>query len=409
MAYSAHTKRNQIVPNCLAGDAARYSPNKEVMLGTVLEKARPISVGLAVFVLSCSSRESDSSGGSSTGGSSGGESGGTSAGGVAGSGGGPTGGSLGSGGSSAEGGNAGAATGAVAGLSSGGSASAGEAGRASGGNAGGGAASGAAGAGTSAAAGAGGAAGTGGASPTTGCGKSTWPASDRYTIDVSGTAREYILKIPAGYDPNRPYRLFFGWHWRGGSADNVAGGGGPGGGGYYGLDSRAAGSAIFVAPEGIDMGWANTGGRDIAFLRAMLTRLESELCIDQNRIFSTGFSYGGMMSLAVGCAMGDVFRAIAPMSGALYSGCENGDHPIAFWGSHGDADTVVPLENGRTGRDEFVERNHCQAQTTPTTPSPCVTYQGCDAGYPVTWCEFSGGHMQPSFSGQALWDFFSQF
>jgi poly(3-hydroxybutyrate) depolymerase len=220
--------------------------------------------------------------------------------------------------------------------------------------------------------------------------------------------REYILDVPTGYDSNHPYRLIFGWHWRGGSADNVAMGQ-LGGGAYYGLETRSNGSAIFVAPEGLDQGWANTGGRDIQFLEAMLARFRSELCIDENRIFSTGFSYGGMMSLAVGCAMGDVFRAIAPMSGAIYSGCEDGTDPVAFWGAHGDNDTVVPLSNGEAGRDEFLQRNGCDTQTTPVDPSPCVTYQGCEAGYPVTWCEFSGGHMAPSFSGQALWDFFSQF
>jgi hypothetical protein len=45
----------------------------------------------------------------------------------------------------------------------------------------------------------------------------------------------------------------------------------------------------------------------------------------------------------------------------------------------------------------------------PTDPSPCVAYQGCDDGYPVTWCEFAGGHSPPSFASAAIWDFFSQF
>ena len=135
----------------------------------------------------------------------------------------------------------------------------------------------------------------------------------------------------------------------------------------------------------------------------------SELCIDESRIFSTGFSYGGMMSFAVGCARGDVFRAIAPMSGALYSGCENGDAPVAVWGAHGDNDDVVPLADGQAGLQEFLDRNGCGTATTPTEPSPCVTYEGCTAGVPVTWCEFSGGHSPPSFSAEAIWAFFSQF
>ncbi len=245
-----------------------------------------------------------------------------------------------------------------------------------------------------------------GPAPSAGCGSTAPVDGGRFTIDVDGATREYILALPDDYDANRPYRLIFGWHPRGGSADSVANGFG---GGYYGLEQRANGSAIFVSAEGIDEGWANTGGRDIALLRAMLDRFESELCIDENRIFSTGFSYGGMMSFAIGCAMGDVFRAIAPMSGALYSGCEDGDNSVAVWASHGDADDVVPIDNGERARDVFLERNHCQAASTAVEPGSCVSYDGCDAGYPVVWCEFSGDHALPTGFGESIWQFFSQF
>jgi polyhydroxybutyrate depolymerase len=262
-----------------------------------------------------------------------------------------------------------------------------------------------------------GAGGSGGARPTAGCGKAP-PASNRYSVDVAGTMREYILTLPENYDLNQAHRLIFGWHPRGGSAQMVAGSGRSG---YYGLQNLAAGSAIFVAPEGIDQGWANTGGRDIAFLRAMLDRFRAELCIDDNRIFSTGFSYGGMMSFAVGCAMGGVFRAIAPMAGALYSGCVDGTEPMAVLGFHGVNDNVVPIANGRQGRDVFIERNQCTQETMPVTPSwcdglqqgnqpcSCVSYQGCAAGYPVIWCEFNGTHTPAPNSAATIWSFFSQF
>ncbi|HMF44153.1 MAG TPA: prolyl oligopeptidase family serine peptidase [Polyangia bacterium] len=252
--------------------------------------------------------------------------------------------------------------------------------------------------------------GTGGASPSTGCGTSTTLQSGRASIDVSGTSREYILALPSNYDASHAYRLIFGFHWSGGVAMDVANGtiiGGP----YYGLQSRSAGSAIFVAPEGLNMGWANTGGGDIAFVKAMLAFFEANLCIDQSRIFSTGFSYGGMMSDEIGTEMGDVFRAIAPMSDACYSGgCKaSNNHPIAVWMAHGDSDTVVPIADGMTALNKFLTKNGCGTQTTPVNPSPCVQYQGCMAGYPVTWCEFSGGHMPWSPAPDAVWAFFSQF
>jgi poly(3-hydroxybutyrate) depolymerase len=244
---------------------------------------------------------------------------------------------------------------------------------------------------------------SGAASP--GCGAPP-PESGRTTIDVDGTEREYILALPADYDPDHAYRLVFAWHWLSGVADDVASGaftGGP----YYGLEALADGSAIFVAPEGIDNGWANPQGRDVEFARAMVERLQNELCIDAERIFSTGFSYGGMMSNAVGCALADTFRAIAPLSGSLWSGCEPGDLPIAVWGAHGIDDDVVEIAAGRMARDEFLARNGCGGDTVPD--GPCAAYQGCDTDYPVVWCEWDGGHAPPDFAPERTWAFFAAF
>src|SRR5207248_283224 len=107
-------------------------------------------------------------------------------------------------------------------------------------------------------------------------------------------------------------------------------------------------------------------GRDIAFARSMVTFLESNLCIDTGRIFATGFSFGGMMSDAIGCDMADVFRAIAPMSGALYSGCNRSTpQPIAVWMAHGTSDNVVPIADARAALDVFLQKNGCSTQTTP--------------------------------------------
>lgn len=78
-------------------------------------------------------------------------------------------------------------------------------------------------------------------------------------------------------------------------------------------------------------------------------------------------------------------------------------------GSHGLSDTVVPIADGRAGRDKILQQNHCGTTTTPVDPSPCVAYQGCDDGYPVTWCEWDGPHGIPSFGSSAIAAFFKQF
>jgi polyhydroxybutyrate depolymerase len=257
--------------------------------------------------------------------------------------------------------------------------------------------------------------------PSAGCGKTTTLMNGRASIDVGGKMREYILAVPTGYDSKRPYRLVFGWHPLGGSASQVANGG------YYGLKSKAD-QLILVAPEGLpynngsSLGWGNTNGGDIAFLQAMLDRFRTELCVDEARIFSTGFSFGGMMSNAAGCSPTSMMRAIAPMAGnSMVSGCLAGDRSVAMMGFHGDHDGVVNISGGRTARDVFVKRNGCSNETTPVAggwceglaanykPCSCVSYNGCKAGYPVIWCEYNADHMPAPSSGTTLWDFFSQF
>jgi poly(3-hydroxybutyrate) depolymerase len=230
------------------------------------------------------------------------------------------------------------------------------------------------------------------------------------SIEVQATTRDFIVKLPASYDPNHPHPLVLGFHPNSSSAGDVAGA--PLLGGYYGLEDLASADGVdvvFIAPEGIDGGWANTGGRDVAFVEQMLDALAAELCIDESRIFSVGFSYGAIMSYSLACAMGDRIRAIAAMSGGLLGGCVDGDVPVAVWSSHGTSDQTLSLSSGEAARDEFVVRNGCGSQTMATTPSPCVSHQGCDPGYPVTWCEFNGDHVTPSWAPQAIWDFFLQF
>jgi polyhydroxybutyrate depolymerase len=246
-----------------------------------------------------------------------------------------------------------------------------------------------------------------------GCGASEPLTSGRYTIDVDGSEREYVLDVPGGYDTYRPYRLIFTLHWVSVGADAVVtgepgeyGGLGP----YYGLQALADDSAIFVSPQGLDNGWYNENDVEVDFVRALIEHFNDNLCIDQDRIFSTGFSYGGMMSIALGCEMGDVFRAIAPMSGSRTSGCNlDKTDRVAFWGAHGASDVDVTPAEGRSARDVFVQRDHCDQETTAVDPSPCASYDGCDAGYPVTWCEFDDDHYQWSEAPAAMWQFFSQF
>jgi len=265
-------------------------------------------------------------------------------------------------------------------------------------------------------------AGTGGAGggpgmASMGCGNASPPADGTQTIDVDGTEREFIVALPDDYDASMPYKLVFAWHGLGGMASQIATG--FGGGGFYGLENRAMGSTIFVAGQGLDTsnsvgsgpGWDNMGGRDVAFTAAMLEWLRSSYCIDNDRIFSVGMSYGGIMSNTVGCALGDDFRAIAPIAGmgpSAFGGGGACTGQVAAWIAHGNMDNVVSFSSGEGSRDHWLEANHCDSTNMPSGDN-CVAYDGCDDGMPVVWCEFSGGHTVPSFASEEIWAFFSQF
>ncbi|WP_371666929.1 cellulose binding domain-containing protein [Streptomyces sp. NBC_00289] len=272
------------------------------------------------------------------------------------------------------------------------------------------------------------AASVGTAAPSPGCGKIPALTSGTHTIQSGGKIRDFILRIPDGYDHNRPYRLVFGFHWLGGTSTDVATGRTveTGTWAYYGLQRLANNSAIFVAPQGLDNGWANAGGEDVTFVDDMLRRIETDLCVDTTQRFALGFSYGAAMSYALACSRATVFRAVAVQSGGQLSGCSGGTQPIAYLGVHGLRDNVLMISGGRTLRDRFVRNNGCAGQNPPEPAQGSLThritaYSGCSAGHPVVWAAFDEGHIAAPQDGAAgdsgsrtwlpaeVWKFFTQF
>jgi hypothetical protein len=181
-------------------------------------------------------------------------------------------------------------------------------------------------------------------------------------------------------------------------------------------------SAIFVAPEGLNNGWSNSGGEDVVFTDDMVRTIQDALCVDTTQLFSLGFSFGGGMSFALACARSNVFRAVAIYSGGVISGCSGGTQPIAYLQAHGLSDNVLSISGGRAMRDRFVRNNGCTAASPPEPAQGSGThtefhFSGCSAGHPVVWYAFDGGHTPtPRDTGsnaawlpQETWTFFTQF
>ncbi len=239
---------------------------------------------------------------------------------------------------------------------------------------------------------------------TPGCGKAPTLRNGKLTIQSGGKSRSFILSIPDNYDNTKQYRLVFGFHWYGGTAEQVAGGGSDGDVyAHYGLRRLANNTTIFVAPQGLNNGWANPGGEDVRFVDDMISRIGGDLCVDTTQVFALGFSYGAGMSVALACARPAVFRAIVSIAGGEISGCAGGTTPVAFMGIHGLGDNIA---GGRALRDKWVRTNGCTPQNAPEPTRGSNThittyYSGCKAGYPVVWAPFDGGHQQGPVDGCA--------
>ena len=276
--------------------------------------------------------------------------------------------------------------------------------------------------------------------PSPGCGTtpnlvSSTSTSTPLNLTVNGKQRSFFVKLPDNYNATNPYRLILTLHALGGNASQVI----AGVGGYlpwYGLPPLLPSSptsdagAVFVAPNGLNQGWANQGGEDVEFIRQVIRVVESDLCIDANRRFSTGFSYGGGMSYALSCALGSELRAVATLSGnPQISGCAgNGTDPVAFYVQHGVSDAVLPISGARQMRDRYLKNNNCtgprgggQEVEEPRQNSGGgyvkTIYGGCAPDKPVWYVAFDGPHTPtPRVQGanetwvpRETWEFFEQF
>ncbi len=278
---------------------------------------------------------------------------------------------------------------------------------------------------------------------------SALPTSTRLTIMSGGTSRDYIIDIPADYDPAHPYRLIFSWHQAYGSANGNATGQYPAFNGpnfdaenyaYFGLHREATAAnepAIFVAPQGIgNFPWDYN--RDVAVFDAVLARVNENLCIDESRVFTTGFSFGAMMSHALSLGRASKLRGAVTMAPANYNFTQPTNEPatLAYFGITGMSDGTCKWVNSDGAKEggkycvlQHAEDNGCavpgniQTATNGSKDHVCYEFEGCDEGYPVKVCTFDGAHTPSSvndgnFSGDdglnafippLAWEFISQF
>jgi polyhydroxybutyrate depolymerase len=121
---------------------------------------------------------------------------------------------------------------------------------------------------------------------------------------------------------------------------------------------------IAVYPDGVLDGWdafgstdswgRHPGADDVAFISAVIDRLEATDLVDPDRVYVTGLSRGGMMTYRLGCELSDRVAAIAPVAGNMATSTGsadvpcNLDRPVSVLAIHGTADGTIPIDGGKT-------------------------------------------------------------
>ena len=112
------------------------------------------------------------------------------------------------------------------------------------------------------------------------------------------------------------------------------------------------------SPRPVERQWADGRGTtkasrdgvdDVAFIAALIDRVEKDYSIDPTRIYATGISNGGFMAYRLACELSDRIAAIAPVAATMPTAeapsCKP-TRPLAVLDIHGTDDPLVPYTGG---------------------------------------------------------------
>lgn len=262
------------------------------------------------------------------------------------------------------------------------------------------------------------------------------------TMTHDGKTREYILYVPQSYDGAVEFPLVINLHGYTSNMNQQL---------LYGDFRKIADTAnfILVVPNGLVDGSGNqhwnffqpNGEDDLGFLSALIDELSTNYTVNTNRVYSTGMSNGGYMSIHLACNLSHKITAVASVTGTMnpyaMSSCSP-NRPVPTMLIHGTNDPTVPYNGTATSASVPSVIAHWVAQTN-ANPTPVVTnvpdisttdgctaehhlYTGGSNGASVELFKIiDGGHTWPGApvnvgvtnqdidASTEIWRFFSQF
>lgn len=253
------------------------------------------------------------------------------------------------------------------------------------------------------------------------------------TLKHDGVERAYRVYLPNNYKISTPTPMVLALHGGGGTGANFE-------------DDVSAGTLtaaaeargiILVMPDGIDKRW-NSGRPeifngavsydDVGFISQVIDFMIKEYSIDASRVYATGISNGGFMSVRLALELSDKLAAVAPVTAQMAMIHENKQPqlPISIMIVNGTEDPLVPFEGGQVtvpflGQDlnrgevltteatidKFRGFNQCMnpAETDllldnipdDGTEVEITKYDGCEQGTEIVLVKvIGGGHTWPS-------------
>jgi poly(3-hydroxybutyrate) depolymerase len=217
--------------------------------------------------------------------------------------------------------------------------------------------------------------------------------------------RKYLLHLPVSYTDNEPAPVIIALHAFGQTTSSME---------EITRFSDADTNQRYVAvyPEGINNLWLGDPGApnssvidDRPFIQDLLDTVETTLCIDRSRIYTTGFSNGGGLSGLLACYPPTAGRiaAFSGISAAYYTkeslgyslfemeACNTGarEGPVPFLDVHGDSDGVIAYD-GDNSKFDIDQNGVPDPDTLPVLQwlNDWATRNGCSAAANNTLADY---------------------
>lgn len=245
-----------------------------------------------------------------------------------------------------------------------------------------------------------------------------------------GIQRTYHIYLPEGFNQQKSLPLVLALHGGGGTGrqfDQALSQG------QFKAIANQRG-VILVFPDGMNRQWSdgrtqhlkrNKSYDDVGFISKVIDRMIDGYGVDSQRVYVTGISNGGFMSVRLALDLSDKITAISPVTAQLPLALQHktSNQPISVMIINGTEDPIVPYQGGHVrlfkfGRsrgeilstadtiEHFRLRNNCHAKPKKTllpnkdpnddTRVEMKQYTGCADQTEVTLVKvIGGGHTWP--------------